>query len=76
MYPRENSSGKTLNRYILEGSNDSKQQKKADKEMETSLQCDSAVSWDEASAIFGCSMCFRMGKRVLPQNTYNEILIH
>ena len=49
MYPRENTIlEKTLNRYILEGSNGSKQQK-AERKAEAGLQCESAVSWGEAS---------------------------
>lgn len=58
MYPREKyNSGKILKRCILEGSNGSKKQKKAEKKMESSLQCDFVVTWDEASAIIGCPTC-------------------
>lgn len=56
----KHNSVETLKRYILEGSNGSKQQK-AERKTETGLQCDSVVSWDEASAILGCFLCFRMG---------------
>lgn len=57
----KHNSGETLNRYILEGSNSSKQQK-AEKKTETGfVQCDSVKSRDEASAILGCFLCFRMG---------------
>ena len=59
-------SGETLNRYILEGSNGSKQQK-AEKKMETGMQCGPAVSWGAASATLGCFLCFRMGIESCPK---------
>lgn len=46
-------SRKILKRYILEGSNGSKKQKKAKQKRETRLQCDCVVPWDEASAFTG-----------------------
>lgn len=58
MYPRENIIlGNIFKRCILEGSNGSKKQKKAKKKMESSLQRDFVVTWDEARAIIGCPTC-------------------
>lgn len=60
-------SGKVLKRCILEGSNGSKKQKKAEKKMESSLQYDFVVTWDEASAITGCLCATRQGKESYPK---------
>lgn len=72
----KHNSGKTLNRFISEDSNGSKKQKKAEKKVETSLQCAFVAEWGKASAITGCSMCFKMGRRILPKNTSSEIPIY
>lgn len=63
----KHNSGKTLNRCILEGSSGSKKQKKAEEKMETSLQCDFVVPWDEPSAIIGCPCATGWGRESYPK---------
>lgn len=47
----KHNSGETLNIFISEDSNGLKKQTKAEKKVETSLQCAFVVGWDKASAI-------------------------
>lgn len=62
----KHNSGKTLNGYIFEGSNDSKQQK-GEREKKVNLHCEFVVLWDVASANFAGPCASGWGRESCPK---------